>query len=131
MAALAAQLGYDCTEEEVLIRLGEMENSRQYAVYVAERSGSHVVGWIAAYVFRSIELDTLAEISGFIVDEGHRCSGIGKVLLDTTEEWARHTGCKAIAVHSNVIRDYAHRFYTSNGFEVLKTQRVFQKSLSK
>jgi GNAT superfamily N-acetyltransferase len=131
MAALAVQLGYDCKEEEVLTRLGEMENSRQYTVYVAELSASHVVGWIAAYVFRAIEVDTLAEISGLIVDEGHRCSGIGKVLLDAAEKWARSVGCSAISVHSNLTRGRAHRFYTNNGFELLKTHRMFQKSLSK
>jgi GNAT superfamily N-acetyltransferase len=129
IADLAVQLGYECTEEEVHRRLRAMQSSRQYAVYVADLSGRHVVGWIAAFLFRAVELDTFAEISGLIVDEAHRCSGIGKLLLDATEKWAQYVGCSAISVHSNLTRDRAHRFYTNNGFELMKTQRMFHKPL--
>jgi GNAT superfamily N-acetyltransferase len=131
MADLASQLGYVCTAQEIQGRLEEMRNQQQYAVYVAELYGCHVVGWIAAYVFRTVELDTLAEITGLIVDEGLRSRGIGKILLRAAERWARDTGCPAIAVHSNVTRDRAHRFYLNNGFEVLKTQRMFHKPLDR
>jgi GNAT superfamily N-acetyltransferase len=110
MGDLASQLGYECTAPEIQRRLQEMEDSRQYAVYVAELPGSHVVGWIAAYVFRAVELEAFAEITGLIVDEAFRSNGIGKILLDATEKWARHVGCTAISVHSNVTRDRAHRF---------------------
>jgi GNAT superfamily N-acetyltransferase len=131
MADLAVQLGYECTGQEVQRRLREMQDSRHYAVYVADLSGCNVVGWIAAYVFRAVELETCAEISGLIVDETLRSSGIGKILLDATEKWARYVGCTAISVHSNVTRDRAHRFYANNGFELLKTQRMFHKPLSR
>jgi len=130
MADLAVQLGYECTRQDVQRRLRDMQNSEQYAVFVAELSGRQVVGWISAYVFRAVVLDRFAEISGLIVDEAFRGSGIGKILLDTAEKWARHVGCTAISVHSNVIRDRAHRFYANNGFELLKAQRVFRKPLS-
>ena len=130
MADLAAQLGYQCTGQEIQRRLEEMQDSREYAVYIAELSECRVVGWIAAYVFRAVELDTFAEITGLIVDETVRSNGIGKILLDATENWARHVGCTSISVHSNVTRDRAHRFYENNGFELLKTQRLFHKPLS-
>jgi GNAT superfamily N-acetyltransferase len=129
MADLAVQLGYECTGQEVQRRLREMHDSRQYAVYVAELYGCNVVGWIAAYVFRAVELETFAEISGLIVDETLRSSGIGKLLLDAAEGWARQVGCTAISVHSNVTRDRAHRFYANNGYELLKTQRLLHKAL--
>jgi GNAT superfamily N-acetyltransferase len=129
MADLAVQLGYQCTEQQIQKRLEGMQDSRQYAVYVAELPGSDVVGWIAVYVFRAVELESFAEISGLIVDETLRSSGIGKALLEATEKWARRVGCAYISVHSNVIRDRAHHFYENNGFEIVKTQRMFQKDL--
>lgn len=129
MADLAVQLGYECTGQEIQKRLGEMQDSRQYAVYVAESSRCDVVGWIAAYVFRAVELNNSAEISGFIVDEDFRSNGIGKILLDEAEKWARQVDCASISVHSNITRDGAHRFYRNNGFELLKTQRMFHKLL--
>ena len=131
MADLAVQLGYECTEQQVQRRLEKMQDSRQYATYVAEPPGGHVVGWIAAYVFRTVEFDPLAEISGLIVDESFRSSGIGKILLHAAEKWARQVGCTAISVHSNATRDRAHRFYLNNGFELLKTHRLFHKALSR
>ena len=129
MAALAAQLGYECTGEDVRGRLSEMQDSKQYAVYVAELPGRQVVGWIGVYVFRAVESATSAEISGLVVDEALRSGGIGKILLDAAEKWARQVGCNAISVHSNVTRNRAHQFYTNNGYRPVKTQKIFHKSL--
>src|SRR5580658_1306439 len=101
MADLAGQLGYPCTGEQVRARLDAMANSNEYAVYVAELSGRKIAGWIGVYLFRAVELDRCAEISGLIVDQEIRSAGIGRALLDAGEEWARSLGCHAISVHSN------------------------------
>jgi GNAT superfamily N-acetyltransferase len=129
MATLARQLGYECTGKEVLERLGEMQDSNQYVVYVAELPGGQIAGWIGAYVFRSVAIASCAEINGLVVDQGARSRGIGKMLIDAAEEWARRVGCHAISVRSNVKRDRAHQFYTNNGYEHVKTQKEFRKSL--
>jgi GNAT superfamily N-acetyltransferase len=128
MADLAGQLGYECTGEEVRKRLSHMQDTNQYAVFVAELPGGQIAGWIGAYVFRSIETGSCAEINGLVVDESIRSRGIGKLLLEAAEEWARSIGCDVISVRSNVKRDRAHRFYTSNGYEHVKTQKEFRKS---
>jgi GNAT superfamily N-acetyltransferase len=80
-------------------------------------------------VFRTIETEPIAEISGLVVDQSMRSCGIGKVLLDSAEQWARSIGCDAISVRSNVKRDRAHRFYERSGYEHVKDQRQFRKSL--
>jgi len=105
-----------------------MQDLSQYAVFVAEISGG-VAGWIGLHVFRAIELDECVEISGLIVDEGVRSRGVGKLLLDAAEEWARSLGYRAIWVHSNVKRQRAHGFYMRNGYEQIKTQELLQKNL--
>jgi GNAT superfamily N-acetyltransferase len=129
MAALAVQLGYQCTGAEIRKRLDDMKDPTQYGVFVAVLSRGEVVGWIGVYVFRAAELDTFAEISGLVVDETLRSRGIGKALLQVAEDWARRAGCGVISVNSNVIRDRAHRFYVSNGYQMVKTQKIFRKSL--
>ena len=106
-----------------------MTNSGQYGVYVAELPGGQIGGWIGLHVFRSVEQDSCAEISGLIVDQQIRSRGIGKVLLNAAEEWARSQGCSAISVHSNVTRERAHQFYTRNGYQNIKTQRYLFKTL--
>jgi len=127
MADLTRQLGYQCRVEEIRQRLSHMQDPNQYGVFVAELNSGQVAGWIGAFVFRAVELDSCAEVSGLVVDENARCRGIGKVLLGSAEKWAQNIGCRAISVNCNIVRERAHGFYTANGYELIKTQRVFRK----
>ena len=129
MARLAGQLGYECSADQVRHRVLAMQPSPQYAVLVAEIQRGPIAGWIGLYVFRSVELEAFAEISGLVVDEAIRSRGVGKALLDAAEDWARSVGSAILSVRSNVIRDRAHRFYATNGFRQIKTQNVFCKEL--
>jgi GNAT superfamily N-acetyltransferase len=129
IAELAGQLGYPCTAEEVRMRLSQMQDANQFAVFVAELPTGQIAGWIGLYVFRAVEMETVAEISGLIVDEDIRSCGIGKMLLDAADEWARRVGCHVISVRSNVKRGRAHQFYTINGYEHVKTQKELRKKL--
>ncbi len=129
IADLAGQLGYPSTGEEVRDRLHQMQDANLYAVFVAELPAGQIAGWIGLHVFRAVELETVAEISGLIVDEDIRSCRIGKLLIDAAEEWARRVGCHGISVRSNVKRDRAHQFYRNNGYEHVKTQKEFRKKL--
>lgn len=130
MAELAAQLGYPCNENEIRVRLDEMQDRNHYATYVAEVEGGRIAGWIGAHVFRAVELDKCAEISGLVVDSKLRSRGIGKALLDAAEGWARNAGCVAISVSSNIKRRRAHNFYRRNGYTSNKRQESFRKRLT-
>jgi GNAT superfamily N-acetyltransferase len=129
MADLATQLRYPSTNAQVRLRLGGMANSSQYAVYVAELPGGQIGGWIGLCMFRPVEQDACAEISGLIVDRRLRSRGIGKRLLEAAERWARSQGSSAISVHSNVNRERAHHFYMGNGYNLVKTQKYLLKTL--
>jgi N-acetylglutamate synthase-like GNAT family acetyltransferase len=129
IAELCGQLGYSSTAEEIRNRLGEMRDPSHHAVYVAELQDGSVVGWIGICVFRAVAVESFAEISGLIVDEAMRSRGIGKALLNAAQEWTRHAELDVLTVRTNVLRDRAHRFYETSGFELLKTQKVFRKRL--
>ena len=129
MAALAGQLGYESTAEDVRARLAAMRDGSQYAVYVAELPDGRLAGWIGVYVFRTVETDWCAEISGLVVDQDLRSRGVGQALLGAAEQWARGLGSDVIFVRSNVIRTRAHRFYAKNGFAMVKTQACLSKRL--
>ena len=129
MADLAVQLGYQCSGEEVRDRLTHMSDLNQYAMFVAEIPGGQMAGWVGAYVFRSVETPSCAEISGLVVDQNLRSRGIGKVLLDAAERWARRIGCQTMSVRSNVKRDRSHQFYLNHGYQHVKTQKEFHKTL--
>lgn len=129
IADLAGQLGYPSTGRQVRVRLDEMQDANHYVVYVAQLSEGRVAGWIGVHIFRVVEADRCAAISGFVVDQSIRSRGIGKALLDAAEKWARSHGCGAISVLSNVKRDRAHCFYKNNGYTHVKTQHAFRKDL--
>jgi GNAT superfamily N-acetyltransferase len=129
MADLAGQLGYGSVEEEIARRLTGMKESPDHAVFVAETPDGEVAGWIGVFLFRCVEADPRAEISGLVVDQRARSLGIGRLLLGRAEDWAREKGCVAASVRSNVIRERAHTFYERHGYKLIKTQKSFRKSL--
>lgn len=129
MAELAGQLGYAASTEEIARRLGGMSESHEQAVFVAELPGGEIAGWIGVFVYRCVETDVRAEVSGLVVANGCRSQGVGQRLLKQAEQWAREHGCDAIGLRSNVIRGRAHAFYEREGYEHYKTQKAFRKKL--
>jgi GNAT superfamily N-acetyltransferase len=127
---LCGQLGYPSTVEQVQARLAHiLLDPMHHQVFVAETAEHQVTGWIHICVLRALESDRQAEIWGLVVDENHRSGGVGQLLIERAEAWAREHDCLAIGVHSNVIRERAHEFYKRHGYEIIKTQRVFRKRL--
>ena len=98
-------------------------------MFVAELGGGEIAGWIAVFVYRTVEADARAEVSGLVVDERFRSQRVGEHLLARAEEWAREAGCQAIGLRSNVIRDRAHAFYERHGYTHVKSQKAFRKQL--
>ncbi len=128
MAELAGQLSYPSTARQIAARLRALRGRRDFAVFVAELDGQ-AAGWLGAYIFRAVELDPAAKISGLVVEAGVRSRGIGQALLGAAEAWARRRGCALISVNCNVKRRRAHGFYLRNGYAWTKTQKVFRKPL--
>jgi GNAT superfamily N-acetyltransferase len=128
IADLANQLGYPSSADEIAHRLAGMKHSNEHVVFVAQL-GDEIAGWIGAYFCRMVEADARAEISGLVVDERYRSQGVGPLLLDRAEQWAREKGCRTIGLRSNAIRDRAHSFYERHGYVHTKTQKSFRKDL--
>ncbi len=101
----------------------------EHAIFVAESSGT-IVGWLHVLVAHSLLTDTAAEIAGLVIDERCRSCGIGQLLMEQAEQWARNRGCRSVRLRSNVVRSRAHAFYERLGYRVLKTQKAFCKDLT-
>ncbi len=129
IAELCGQLGYPATPEQVVQRLRRLEGDNEHAIYVAETPEAGVVGWLHVCVCRTLEVDAQAEVSGLVVNEHYRGCGIGRLLMQRAEQWAREKGCWAVRLRSNVIRAGAHAFYEKLGYDTIKTQKVFRKVL--
>ena len=129
IAELAGQLSYPSTSDQIAKRFDGMQHSSEHAVFVAQLAGGEIAAWVAVFIYRVVEADARAEISGFVVDERYRSQRVGKHLLARAEGWAREKGCREIGLRSNVIRDRAHAFYERNGYRHIKTQKSFRKDL--
>jgi len=129
IAQLAGQLSYPSTPEEIAHRLQGLQRTAEAAVFVAELDSGEIAGWIAVFVYRTVEADARAEVSGLVVDERFRSQRVGERLLARAEQWAREAGCRAIGLRSNIIRDRAHAFYERRGYAHVKTQKAFRKQL--
>ena len=127
IGALAVQLGYEVPGEHIEAVLRSPEAYRAVLVAVVPRAG--VVGWTVVARMDTLIASRRAEIHGLVVEDEFRGHRIGELLVEASEEWARKQGCATLRLLSNVVRERAHTFYARLGYEVLKTEYVFQKSL--
>ncbi|MDO8945084.1 MAG: GNAT family N-acetyltransferase, partial [Desulfobacterales bacterium] len=136
LALLAAQLGYmvDATTVEGAIeRFGRHSPSENGAadeteVIIVARNGiGRPVGWTSVSVVSHFYTPTVAEISGFIVEESLRGRGIGTAMMDEVLRWARAAGCPGLRLRANAVRVDAHRFYEREGYHVTGVR--FRKDL--
>lgn len=127
IAALAGQLGYEVPVAHVERQLRRHGDERTVFVAVVPRVG--VVGWIGVALHESLTDSGRADIEGLVVEDEYRGNGIGRLLVDAAQTWARRRGCTSVRLLSNVVRERAHEFYRGLGYDLLKTQHAFKKSL--
>jgi GNAT superfamily N-acetyltransferase len=127
IAALALQLGYEVPLPHVEQFLRRHDPDRVLFVAVVPRAG--VVGWVVVAERGTLLSSRRAEIEGLVVEDEYRGNRIGEMLVDVAENWARRRGCTTLRLLSNIVRERAHEFYGRLGYDVLKTEYVFQKTL--
>lgn len=130
LTKLAWQLGHQAEAGQVRARLFDLLNRDDHKVFVAEVDGE-LRGWVHAFINRPLHKDTAVEIAGLVVDQNCRKMGIGRRLLDTTEDWAKTQGCDQVTLSSSLAREGAHKFYQAIGYQLTKTQYTFKKELLK
>lgn len=127
IAALSAQLGYEIPVTHVEEHLRRLTATRTVFVAVVPRAG--VVGWVGVAEQFTVLSSKRADIEGLVVEDEYRGNRVGELLVSRAEEWARARGCTALRLLSNVVRKRAHRFYERLGYNILKSEYVFEKSL--
>ena len=130
LARLTSQLGYPVSETTIRTRLSRMFDSSNDILFVAEKPGGELAGWIHGFVCQLLESDYRVEIGGLIVDERCRRTGIGRGLVQAIENWAAEQGAVELSVRCGEERAESHKFYERLSFRHAKTQRVFRKRLS-
>ncbi len=126
IAELSGQLGYPASAGDMKKRIAEIDRDDNCMLFVAETDGS-IVAWLLVHLYRLVTSDCLAQIAGLAVDKSHRNQGIGALLMEKAEEWARDRACHGVILRSRAARKDAHTFYKKLGYSNIKTQNVFLK----
>ena len=118
MALLMGQLGYPTSTEQMRTRFDKISADPSYHTLVIEDEGK-VVGLSGLCTGIFYESDGLyVRIVAFVVDATYRNKGLGKLLLEKSEKWARSKRAIGIVVNSGnrPERIAAHAFYKQMGY---------------
>ncbi|MCB0213143.1 MAG: GNAT family N-acetyltransferase [Anaerolineae bacterium] len=127
LVELLKVLGYEVSRESVTQRLMSIR-SQGGEVIVAEDAGQ-VVGCVQALVDTRLAEGQAGEIVSLVVFDSYRGHGVGTALLHTARSWLAERNCKALRIRANAIRTEAHRLYRAQGFQEVKTQKIFKQEI--
>lgn len=128
IARLIGQLGYPFEASDAPRRLANMTHAGRAVVLLAEHHGS-VVGLVTSHILSVINREhDVAWLTTLVIDETVRGSGVGRILVQAVEQFARDAGCERLTVTTHVHRSDAHAFYEKLGFEL--TGRRYGKAFT-
>jgi GNAT superfamily N-acetyltransferase len=116
-AVLMCELGYETTRTEMETRLRLILSDRAYKTFVAVMDGC-VCGMIGTLAYPSYEHDDPSgRILALVTLSAARRCGIGRALIATAEKDFAQRGVTRVALDARFIREDAHQFYESLGYE--------------
>lgn len=125
LAHLLEQLGYPCSEEQVLARLGFGPPDRR--VLVAELDDA-VIGLAVLELLHPLHHPAPEGVlTALVTDANARHRGVARLLLSDAARRARQAGASRLMLRCHRRRDDAHAFYRAQGFE--ETHLTFDRPL--
>lgn len=118
--------GYEFNPQRTCERLNEILSTGRDRIFVAERAGQ-VIGYLHAADYDCTYSEPLKNILAVAVDESERGKGVGRMLLQTVEAWAKESGACGVRLVSGFNRQPAHQFYLACGYTHRKDQKNFIK----
>ena len=129
VAQLSGELGYDADADVMRDRIRKVLVSDADLLIVAVDAPSEVIGWLQAHAAHVVETGFRVEILGLVVANKTRRLGVGRLLVQEAESWARSLSADAVVARTNTKRIESHPFYLALGYTTTKTQVVYRKAL--
>lgn len=123
---LNQELEYLFEIEKVKERIQFIIDNTKDIILIAKQN-NEVIGYIHGSPYELLYSDSLINILGFVVKEKFRNTGVGNVLMEKLEYWAKDNGYSGIRLVSGFDRLNAHRFYERHGYIYRKDQKNFIK----
>lgn len=119
------------------------EHTREIATYVrgepvrwvclvAEDDAGDLVGFVEVGLRDYAEgcrTSPVGYLEGIYVRPGSRSSGVGRMLVEAAEEWARRQGCIEMASDRELDNEASGRFHRALGYEEVERIVCFRKDL--
>jgi GNAT superfamily N-acetyltransferase len=123
-------LGYDCDVATTRERIAAILTRPTDRLLVAYRDEDGCVGgFILTADYETIHNGSQKNVLSLAVDERFQGLGLGRMLLDEAEAWARECGCTGVRLVSGFDRVKAHQFYRHCGYLMRKDEKNFVKSV--
>lgn len=112
---------HDCL---LAVDLAEDSNTKQDLLILPEQ----ILGMASVSVIFGAGIGKNAYLEDFVVDQSARGKGVGHLLFDAYEKWAREKGCKNLEFTCGQGREAAQQFYRDHGAKTYDTN-FFRKKL--
>ena len=117
LAQLMCELGYETTKSEMQMRMERIAADERFRTFVAVHDGK-VCGMIGTVTSLSYEHnDSGGRILALATLSAMRRRGIGRALIATAEKDFAQRGVSRLALNTSLVREDAHKFYDSLGYE--------------
>ena len=117
LAQLMCELGYETTKSEMQMRMERIAADERFRTFVAVHDGK-VCGMIGTVTSLSYEHnDSGGRILALATLSAMRRRGIGRALIATAEKDFAQRGISRLALNTSLVREDAHKFYDSLGYE--------------
>lgn len=97
-----------------------IEHVETQLVLVAETENRELIGFLEASIRPFVEdchTDHVGYLEGWYVEPNYRQHGIGRILVQTAEDWARKKGCEEMASDSEMGNNLSLKAHLKLGYE--------------
>jgi predicted N-acetyltransferase YhbS len=114
-------LGYEFPVEDTRAQLERIIKAANVVLLVAVDE-AEVLGYIQLSDYENTYHRSLKNLITLATSPRHQRRGVGRLLLEAGESWARADGAAGVRLVTGLSRAEARRFYAANGYEVRKEQ---------
>jgi aminoglycoside 6'-N-acetyltransferase I len=122
----------DCPGAQQEREIEECLRSDTHAVFVAERPGEGLCGFVEASIRPwavNCEAMPVGYLESWYVDPDARQQGTGRALVDAAEPWATSRGCRQMASDAELWNSVSQQAHGSLGYEETARLVLFKKDL--
>ena len=120
------EFGYEYPLKKTADRITEIIAKSSDRIYVV-CDDKIVVGYVHACDYEGTYFEHQKNIMAIAIDSAYQGKGLGRMLMNEVESWAKQENCAGVRLVSGLNRQEAHKFYERCGYKLRKTQKNYIK----